>query len=62
MGPLVCRRASRQGQGLHVRLGVKEGARLVVDGREFVVKGHEGGFWIGTTLFDNVTPAMKIYK
>jgi malonate-semialdehyde dehydrogenase (acetylating)/methylmalonate-semialdehyde dehydrogenase len=43
----------------YVDLGVKEGARLVVDGREFVkVKGHENGFFLGTCLFDNVTPAM----
>ncbi|HZY15108.1 MAG TPA: aldehyde dehydrogenase family protein, partial [Ramlibacter sp.] len=43
-----------------------EGAKLVVDGRKFqgakAGAGCDGGFWIGGTLFDNVTPDMKIYK
>ncbi len=61
MGPLVSAVHRDKVKG-YVDLGVKEGARLVVDGREFVVKGHENGFFLGTTLFDNVTPAMGIYK
>jgi malonate-semialdehyde dehydrogenase (acetylating)/methylmalonate-semialdehyde dehydrogenase len=41
---------------------VKEGAKLVVDGRGLKVPGHEDGFFAGGTLFDNVTPQMRIYK
>jgi malonate-semialdehyde dehydrogenase (acetylating)/methylmalonate-semialdehyde dehydrogenase len=33
-----------------------------VDGRGFSVKGHEQGYFVGPTLFDNVTPEMTIYK
>ncbi|ABK06925.1 NAD-dependent aldehyde dehydrogenases-like protein [Burkholderia cenocepacia HI2424] len=46
----------------YVDLGVEEGAKLVVDGRGLKVKGHEDGFFTGGTLFDNVTPDMRIYK
>jgi malonate-semialdehyde dehydrogenase (acetylating)/methylmalonate-semialdehyde dehydrogenase len=35
---------------------------LIVDGREFRVKGHENGFFIGGTLFDSVLPTMRIYR
>ncbi|MFF8563452.1 CoA-acylating methylmalonate-semialdehyde dehydrogenase [Streptomyces albidoflavus] len=46
----------------YVDLGVEEGAELVVDGRDFVLEGHEGGFFAGASLFDRVTPAMRIYQ
>ncbi|MGX1633858.1 CoA-acylating methylmalonate-semialdehyde dehydrogenase [Streptomyces albidoflavus] len=46
----------------YVGLGVEEGAELVVDGRDFVLEGHEGGFFAGASLFDRVTPAMRIYQ
>ncbi len=39
----------------------EEGAELVIDGRGFVLQGHEEGFFIGPTLFDHVTPAMDSY-
>ena len=42
--------------------GVAEGAKIVVDGRSFKRQGYENGYFIGGTLFDNVTPDMKIYK
>jgi malonate-semialdehyde dehydrogenase (acetylating)/methylmalonate-semialdehyde dehydrogenase len=42
--------------------GVAEGATLVVDGRGFGVPGHEQGFFLGPTLFDNVTQEMAIYR
>ena len=38
------------------------GANLRVDGRGFSVQGHEKGYFVGPTLFDNVTPEMTIYK
>jgi malonate-semialdehyde dehydrogenase (acetylating)/methylmalonate-semialdehyde dehydrogenase len=42
--------------------GVEEGATLVTDGRGLNVDGHEGGFFVGPTLFDNVKPSMRIYR
>lgn len=61
MGPLVSGVHRDKVKG-YVDAGVKEGAKLVSDGRGLVVKGHENGFFLGTTLFDNVKPAMSIYK
>jgi malonate-semialdehyde dehydrogenase (acetylating)/methylmalonate-semialdehyde dehydrogenase len=61
MGPLVTGVHRDKVKG-YVDLGVKEGAQLIVDGRAHVVKGHENGFFIGTTLFDQVKPTMGIYK
>ncbi len=46
----------------YVDLGVKEGAQLLVDGRDFRMQGYENGFYMGGCLFDNVTPEMRIYK
>jgi malonate-semialdehyde dehydrogenase (acetylating)/methylmalonate-semialdehyde dehydrogenase len=45
-----------------IQTGVDEGAELVVDGRGFELQGHEGGFFIGPTLFDHVTTDMESYK
>ena len=42
--------------------GVKEGAKLIVDGRGLKLQGYEGGYFLGGSLFDNVTTDMKIYK
>jgi malonate-semialdehyde dehydrogenase (acetylating)/methylmalonate-semialdehyde dehydrogenase len=61
MGPLVTRQ-HRDKVASYVDLGIKEGAKLVADGRGLVVKGHENGFFLGTTLFDDVKPGMKIYQ
>jgi malonate-semialdehyde dehydrogenase (acetylating) / methylmalonate-semialdehyde dehydrogenase len=46
----------------YVDIGVKEGARLVVDGRGFRMQGYENGFYLGGCLFDDVTKDMRIYK
>ena len=46
----------------YIQMGVDEGAELVADGRGFSLQGHEGGFFVGPTLFDRVTPDMKSYK
>ncbi|MEO7277437.1 MAG: CoA-acylating methylmalonate-semialdehyde dehydrogenase [Sphingomicrobium sp.] len=46
----------------YIQMGVDEGAELVVDGRGFKLQGHEQGFFVGPTLFDRVTPAMKSYQ
>jgi malonate-semialdehyde dehydrogenase (acetylating)/methylmalonate-semialdehyde dehydrogenase len=42
--------------------GVKSGAQIIVDGRDFKAPGREGGFFLAGTLFDHVTPDMRIYK
>ncbi|MER7918596.1 MULTISPECIES: CoA-acylating methylmalonate-semialdehyde dehydrogenase [unclassified Streptomyces] len=60
-GPLVAPEALRRVRD-YVGLGVQEGAELVVDGRDFVLPGHEKGFFAGASLFDRVTPDMRIYQ
>ncbi len=60
MGPIVTRQALERIEG-YIDVGVTEGATLV-DGRGTTVPGHEQGFFTGGTLFDHVTPAMRIYK
>jgi malonate-semialdehyde dehydrogenase (acetylating)/methylmalonate-semialdehyde dehydrogenase len=61
MGPLVTA-AHRDKVVGYIEAGVAEGAQLVVDGRGFQLKGHERGFFLGGSLFDRVTPAMRIYR
>ena len=61
MGPLVTR-AHRDKVSAYVDSGVEQGAQLIVDGRGYMVPGHENGFFIGGCLFDKVTPEMEIYK
>jgi malonate-semialdehyde dehydrogenase (acetylating)/methylmalonate-semialdehyde dehydrogenase len=61
MGPVVTRQALERIES-YIAVGEQEGAQLVVDGRDFKVPGHEGGFFTGATLFDRVTPEMRIYK
>ncbi|MGY5310398.1 CoA-acylating methylmalonate-semialdehyde dehydrogenase [Nocardia gipuzkoensis] len=46
----------------YVQIGIEEGAELVVDGRGLVVEGAEDGYFVGATLFDKVTPEMRIYR
>lgn len=61
MGPIITRQALSRIE-VYIAHGVEEGAKLVVDGRGYKVPGHEHGFFTGGTLFDHVTPAMRIYK
>jgi malonate-semialdehyde dehydrogenase (acetylating)/methylmalonate-semialdehyde dehydrogenase len=61
MGPLVTREHRERVLG-YVEAGVKEGAKLVVDGREHSVAGHEQGFFMGPVLFDRVTETMRVYR
>ena len=61
MGPLVTRTHYDKVRA-YVDLGVGEGAKLVVDGRDFTLAGHEGGFFLGGCLFDAVKPSMRIYQ
>jgi malonate-semialdehyde dehydrogenase (acetylating)/methylmalonate-semialdehyde dehydrogenase len=61
MGPLVTRAHLERVRG-YIDHGIKEGAKLAVDGRALKVQGFEDGFYLGGCLFDHVTPAMKIYR
>jgi malonate-semialdehyde dehydrogenase (acetylating) / methylmalonate-semialdehyde dehydrogenase len=60
-GPLVTK-AHLDKVRSYVDLGVQEGAKLVVDGRDFRMQGYENGFYMGGCLFDEVRPEMRIYK
>jgi malonate-semialdehyde dehydrogenase (acetylating) / methylmalonate-semialdehyde dehydrogenase len=60
-GPLVTKEALRRVRN-YVEIGIKEGAKLVVDGRGFKMQGYENGFYMGGCLFDHVTKDMRIYK
>ncbi len=61
MGPLITKEHLEKVRG-YVDIGVKEGAKLVVDGRNLKLQGYENGFFIGGSLFDNVKKDMRIYK
>jgi malonate-semialdehyde dehydrogenase (acetylating)/methylmalonate-semialdehyde dehydrogenase len=61
MGPLVTAAHRDKVKG-YIGLGVKEGAELVVDGRDLRLQGYEDGFFIAGSLFDKVRPDMRIYK
>ncbi|KPM55443.1 methylmalonate-semialdehyde dehydrogenase [Frankia sp. R43] len=60
-GPLVTAAAAARVRD-YIQIGVDEGARLVVDGRGHQVAGYESGFFVGATLFDQVTSTMRIYQ
>jgi malonate-semialdehyde dehydrogenase (acetylating) / methylmalonate-semialdehyde dehydrogenase len=60
-GPMVTRQLLDKVRG-YIDQGVKEGAKLVVDGRNFKLQGYEKGNFIGGCLFDEVKPNMTIYK
>ena len=60
-GPLVTKQHLDKVKG-YIDLGIKEGATLKVDGRGFKMQGYENGFFLGGSLFDNVTKDMRIYK
>jgi malonate-semialdehyde dehydrogenase (acetylating)/methylmalonate-semialdehyde dehydrogenase len=60
-GPVVTAQALERIKG-YVDTGVKEGAKLVVDGRGFTMQGYENGYYMGGCLFDHVTADMTIYK
>jgi malonate-semialdehyde dehydrogenase (acetylating)/methylmalonate-semialdehyde dehydrogenase len=60
-GPLVTKQHLEKVRN-YVELGIKEGAKLKVDGRGFKMQGYENGFYMGGCLFDEVKPEMRIYK
>ncbi|MDC0513834.1 CoA-acylating methylmalonate-semialdehyde dehydrogenase [Pelagibacteraceae bacterium] len=61
MGPLVTKEHLEKVKG-YVDIGIKEGAELVVDGRNLKLQGYENGYYIGGCLFDQVKKNMRIYK
>jgi malonate-semialdehyde dehydrogenase (acetylating)/methylmalonate-semialdehyde dehydrogenase len=61
MGPVVTPEAKNRIRS-YVESGVKQGATLVVDGRDLTINGHENGFFVGPSLFDRVTTDMDIYR
>ncbi len=61
MGPLVTK-AHRDKVSSFIDSGEAAGAKVVVDGRDVAGRGGEEGFWLGPTLFDDVTPEMDIYR
>ncbi len=61
MGPLVTKSHLEKVKN-YVDIGVKEGAELVVDGRDLKLQGYENGYYMGGCLFDKVEKKMRIYK
>jgi malonate-semialdehyde dehydrogenase (acetylating)/methylmalonate-semialdehyde dehydrogenase len=61
MGPLVTKEHLEKVKG-YVDLGVKEGAKLITDGRNLKLQGYENGYYLGGCLFDHVNKDMIIYK
>ena len=61
MGPVISKEHMNKIED-YISTGVKEGATLIEDGRNYKIQGYENGFFVGPTLFDNVTKEMTIYK
>lgn len=61
INPLITRQAKERVEGL-ITKGIEEGADLLVDGRGARLQGYEGGFFVGASLFNNVTGNMDIYN
>jgi malonate-semialdehyde dehydrogenase (acetylating)/methylmalonate-semialdehyde dehydrogenase len=60
-GPVISPQAKERVEAL-ITQGEKEGAKLLVDGRNCEVDGLPKGNWVGPTVFSNVTPDMEVYK
>ena len=60
-GPMVTQQAMQRAID-YIAIGEQEGARLLVDGRGYKLQGYENGYFLGGSLFDHVTPEMRIYK
>ena len=61
MGPVISKEHKEKIENF-ISQGIDEGAELVLDGRGVKIQGYENGYFVGPTLFDNVTPDMQIYK
>ena len=61
MGPVISNEHKNKIE-TYIKNGIDEGAKLLLDGRNYRIQGYENGYFVGPTLFDNVTKHMKIYK
>ena len=61
MGPVISKEHKEKIEN-YISIGVKEGATLIEDGRNYKIQGYENGYFVGPTLFDNVSKDMTIYK
>ncbi len=61
MGPVISKEHKEKIEK-YITTGIKEGAKLIADGRNYKIQGYENGYFVGPTLFDNVTRNMTIYK
>ena len=61
MGPVISKQHKEKIEN-YISIGVKEGAELIEDGRNYKIQGYENGFFVGPTLFDKVKKNMTIYK
>ncbi len=61
MGPVISKEHKEKIEN-YISIGQKEGAKLIADGRNFKIQGYENGYFVGPTLFDEVTKDMTIYK
>jgi malonate-semialdehyde dehydrogenase (acetylating)/methylmalonate-semialdehyde dehydrogenase len=61
MGPVISKMHKEKIEK-YIEIGVNEGAKIVLDGRGYNIQGYENGYFVGPTLFDEVTPEMTIYK
>ena len=61
MGPLISKEHKEKVEQ-YINIGEKEGAKIVLDGRNCNIQGYENGYFVGPTIFDNVTRDMEIYK
>ncbi len=61
MGPVISKDHKEKIEN-YISIGVKEGAKLIEDGRNYKIQGYENGYFVGPTLFDYVSKDMTIYK
>jgi malonate-semialdehyde dehydrogenase (acetylating) / methylmalonate-semialdehyde dehydrogenase len=61
MGPVISKDHKEKIQN-YISSGENEGAKLIIDGRNYKIQGYENGYFVGPTLFDNVTEKMTIYR
>jgi len=61
MGPVVTKEAKKRIIG-YIDKGIEEGAKLLLDGREAKVLDYPNGYFLGPTIFDEVTPEMTIAR
>ena len=61
MGPVISKEHKEKIEN-YIEIGIKEGAKLISDGRNLNIQGYENGYFLGPTLFDDVNKDMTIYK